>query len=295
MLEKDEGWVWGGGFCVCMYLVTRCGQEPCQVGALFRFGLCFGVSIKLLCFHGVNKFFPSSKIQFWQFWDHHQRVSNDFISYFTAVSQFGFSLPPWTTPDNNPQKSSCFLVGSDTNQPPSVFRWISLAFREFFGFNAFRLHSTKMSKQKGQHRHRNFISIRNRKHRPSSRCMGNLNVSMLGEFPDHLEKSGHLCFSCRVHGIFHYKKPLPFWGNLTIQGVGMLESQNYNPQPLKCFLLVDELSRWVYSNRLSPIKKQGPKWGFYLDKASLSPAGLGLDICLDTELYMYYLGKKQSI
>ena len=28
MLEKDEGWLCGGGFCVCMYLVTRCGQEP---------------------------------------------------------------------------------------------------------------------------------------------------------------------------------------------------------------------------------------------------------------------------
>lgn len=67
------------------------------------------------------------------------------ISYHISLQclKFGFSLPWWTTPNNNPQKSSCVLLGSDTNQPPSVFRWISLAFREFFGFNAFRHENVK--------------------------------------------------------------------------------------------------------------------------------------------------------
>lgn len=150
--------------CVCMYLVTRCGQEPlpswCFVPIWFVFWRLSQTPLFSWCIQIFSQL-KNSVLTILR-----KNIIKEFqtISYHISLQclKFGFSLPPWTTPNNNPQKSSCFLVGSDTNQPPSVFRWISLAFREFFGFNAFRLHSTKMSKQKGQHRHRNFISKRNR-------------------------------------------------------------------------------------------------------------------------------------
>ena len=155
---RDE---FGGEDFVCACIWWRgVDKNPCQVGALFRFGLCFGVSIKLLCFHGVNRFFPSSKIQVWQFWE---RTSSKSFKQFHIIFHCSVSNLASVSPGEQPQtiihrnRHVFFWDRIPTNPHPfSVgFLWRS------GNFSGLMLSGTKMSKQMGHHRHRIFISIGN--------------------------------------------------------------------------------------------------------------------------------------